>query len=188
MTFRDVNGQDVLVFKPDANGVMQIVLPYPFMVFQKVGLWENSKILTPVLIGSLLIMLLTLVLTFVAWLVRRHYGRKLELTSTARWLRRGVWVVFALILFFVIALISLLMYALNDIGFLSNAGAFIAVQVVGIIGAVGTVIVLANAIYSWSSGKRRIWGKLGATLMALACIGFLWFAFAGNLLHITTSY
>ena len=188
MTFRDTNGQDVLVFKPDANGNMQLVLPYPFMVFQKVGLWENSKILTPVLIISLLIMLLTLVLTLVAFFVRRHYGQKLELTPTANWLRRGVWVVFALILIFVIALIGLLMYALNDIGFLSNAGAFIAVQILGIVGAIGTVIVLANAIYAWMDRNRRIWGKLGATVLALACIGFLWFAFAGNLLRITTSY
>ena len=188
MTFRDVNGQDILVFKPDANGNMQLILPYPFMVYQKVALRENSKILTPVLIISLLIMLLTLLLTPVAWLTRRHYGRTLELTSTARWLRRGVWVVFALDLLFVVALVGLLTYALTHIEFLSNSTAFIAVQIIGIIGAIGTVVVLANAVYAWISGKRRIWGKLGATVLVLACIGFLWFAFAGNLLLITTNY
>ena len=188
MTFRDVNGQDILVFKPDANGNMQLILPYPFMVYQKVGLWENSKILTPVLVGSLLIMLLTLLLTPVAWMVRRHYGKRLELTGTQRWLRRGVWVVFALDLFFVIALVGLLTYALSNIEFLSNAWAFIAVQLIGIVGAIGTVVVLANAVYSWISGNKGIWGKLGATVLALACIGFLWFAYVGKLLHITTSY
>ena len=188
MMFRDVNGQDILVFKPDANGNMQLILPYPFMVYQKVGLWENSKILTPVLVGSLLIMLLTLILTPVAWMVRRHYGKRLELTGTQRWLRRGVWVVFALDLFFVIALVGLLTYALSNIEFLSNAWAFIAVQLIGIVGAIGTVVVLANAVYSWISGNKGIWGKLGATVLALACIGFLWFAYVGKLLHITTSY
>jgi hypothetical protein len=167
---------------------MQLILPYPFMVYQKVGFWENSKILTPVLIVSLLIMLLTLILTPIAWLARRHYGQKLELAPTANWLRRGVWVVFALDLLFVVALVGLLTYALTNIEFLSNAGAFIAVQIIGIIGAIGTVVVIGNAVYSWTSGKRRIWGKLGATVLALACIGFLWFAFAGNLLRITTSY
>ena len=86
------------------------------------------------------------------------------------------------------ALIGLLTYAMSNIEFLSNSTAFIAVQIIGIIGAVGTLIVLANAVYSWISGKRRIWGKLGATVLALACIGYLWFAFAGNLLLITTSY
>ncbi|MBA4122185.1 MAG: serine hydrolase [Acidobacteria bacterium] len=81
LTFRDVRGQDSLIFKPDQNGRMQLIVPYPFMVFQRVGFRENGKILLPVVGISLLIMLLTLVLWFVAWLVRRHYGSKLELTK-----------------------------------------------------------------------------------------------------------
>ena len=188
MTYRDVNGQDLLIFKPDAGGNMQIILPYPFMVFQRVGLWENSKILMPVLVISLLIMLLTLLLTPVAWLVRRHYGQKLELTGPERWLRRGIWLVFALDLFFVVALVGLLTYALTNIEFLSNSTAFITVQMIGIVGAVGTLLVLINAVLAWISPRWRIWGKLQATILALACIGFLWFAYAGNLLHITSSY
>jgi len=188
MTYRDVNGQDLLIFKPDAGGNMQIILPYPFMVFQRVGLWENGKILMPVLVISLLIMLLTLLLTPVAWLVRRHYGQKLELTGPERWLRRGIWLVFALDLFFVVALVGLLTYALTNIEFLSNSTAFIAVQMIGIVGAVGTLLVLINAVLAWISPRWRIWGKLQATILALACIGFLWFAYAGNLLHITSSY
>jgi len=188
MTYRDVNGQDLLIFKPDAGGNMQIILPYPFMVFQRVGLWENGKILMPVLVISLLIMLLTLLLTPVAWLVRRHYAQKLELTGPERWLRRGIWLVFALDLFFVVALVGLLTYALTNIEFLSNSTAFIAVQMIGIVGAVGTLLVLINAVLAWISPRWRIWGKLQATILALACIGFLWFAYAGNLLHITSSY
>ena len=188
MTYRDVNGQDLLIFKPDAGGNMQIILPYPFMVFQRVGLWENGKILMPVLVISLLIMLLTLLLTPVAWLVRRHYTQKLELTGPERWLRRGIWLVFALDLFFVVALVGLLTYALTNIEFLSNSTAFIAVQMIGIVGAVGTLLVLINAVLAWISPRWRIWGKLQATILALACIGFLWFAYAGNLLHITSSY
>ena len=39
MTFRDVNGQDSLIFKPDANGRMQIVVPYPFMTFTASDFW-----------------------------------------------------------------------------------------------------------------------------------------------------
>jgi hypothetical protein len=158
------------------------------MVFQRVGLWENSKILMPVVVISLLIMVLTLFLALVAWLVRRHYGQKLELTTTAKWLRRGVWLVFALDVFFVLALVGLLTYALTHIEFLSNCTAFIAVQMIGIVGAVGTLLVIINAVYAWINPRRRIWGKLQATLLALACIGFLWFAFVGNLLHITTNY
>jgi hypothetical protein len=84
MTFRDVNAQDLIIFRPDADGVMQLILPYPFMVFKRVGTFENSKLLLPVVGISLLIMLLTLLLTPIAWLVRRHYGKTLEFTPLQR--------------------------------------------------------------------------------------------------------
>lgn len=191
MKFRDVKGEDLLIFKPDDSGNMQmIVSAYPFMIFQKVGFSENSSILVPVLVFSLFIMLLTLLLTPVAWLVRRHFGQKLELTPLEKWLRRGVWIVFALDLFFVAALIGLVTYGLTHLEMFSDSGNkwFQLAQIIGILGAIGTIVVLFNAGYAWINKRNRIWGKLGATILALACIGFLWFAFAGNLLRITSSY
>lgn len=189
MTFRDVNGQDLLIFKPDADGTMQMILPYPFMVYKRVGFWENSSILLPVLGISLLIMLLTLVLALVAWLVRRHYGHKLELTPLERKLRIGVWIVFALNLIFVAAFIGLIMYAMEHIDILSDSGNkwFFLVQAIGVLGAIGTLVVLFNAIKSWMS-TRSIWSKLRATVFVLVCFGFLWFAFAGNLLVFSSNY
>jgi len=41
---------------------------------------------------------------------------------------------------------------------------------------------------SWTSKRKRIWGKLQATIFVLACLGFLWFAFAGNLLRFSSNY
>lgn len=189
MTFRDVNGQDTLIFRPDTGGNMQMILPYPFMVFQRVGLWQNSKILTPVLGISLFIMFLTLVLAPIAWLVRRHYGRKLELPRREWWLRLGTWVVFALDLIFVGALIGLITYAMSHIEFLSDQGNkwFYLVQAIGILGAIGTLVVLYNAIDAWV-GERSIWNKLRAAVFVLACFGFLWFAIAGNLYVMSSQY
>ncbi len=191
MKFRDLNGEDLLIFKPDDSGNMQmIVSAYPFMVFQKVGFWENSKILLPVLGISLAIMLLTLLLAPVAWLARRHYGKPLELSGSAKWLRRGTWIVFGLILVFVAGLVGLTMYGLSHIEVFSDSGTrwFHIIQIVGIVGAIGTVLVLYNAVRSWLSKQRTIWGKLQATVLALACLGFLWFAFASNLLILRSSY
>ena len=189
MTFRDVSGQDLIIFRPDADGVMQLMLPYPFMVFKRVGTFENSKILLPVLGISLLIMFLTLLLTPIAWLVRRHYGQKLEFTPLQRKLRIGIWIVFALDLIFVAAFVGLITYALTHIEILSDSGTkwFWLIQALGILGAIGTLVALYNAVNAWLGG-RRIWGKLQATLLALACIGFLWFAWVGNLLILRSSY
>lgn len=190
MTFLEENGQEKLIFKPDRNGRMQIVLPYPFMAFQRVGLWENAKLLLPVVGISLLLMLLTLLLWPVGWFVRRHYGHKLELTTLERRLQLAVRLVFAVDLFFITAMASLVLYGLTHLEVLSDRGIvwFHLIQVIGVLGAVGTLVVLYHALLTWRNREKRIWGKLQSTLFVLACLGFLWFAFAGNLLHFSSNY
>jgi CubicO group peptidase (beta-lactamase class C family) len=197
MTFRDINGQDSLIFKPDQNGRMQLILPYPFTIGQRVGLWENSRILLPIAGLSLLIMLLTLPLGFVAWLVRRHYGQPLKLTTLEGRLHWAVHIVFALNLFFILTLSGFLLVALKHSELLSNSGNIWIwlVQVIGVLGAVGTIVVLYNAFHAWMSKRYQIWGKLQATIFALACLpeviaclGVLWFIFAGHLLYFNSNY
>lgn len=190
MTFVEENGWDKLIFKADANGRMQIILPYPFFVGHRVGLFENGKILTPVIVISLVIMLLTLVFWPITWFVRRHYGHKLDLTPKEWLFRFLVRIDFLLILIFAISIVGLVTYGLEHLWVFSDRGNkyFRLIQVVGIVAAAGTLIVFLNAILSWTSKRVRIWGKLQATLLALACLGFLWFAFAGNLLRFSSNY
>src|SRR6266542_2540057 len=187
MTFLEENGQDKLIFKADQNGRMQMILPFPFFVGQRVGLFENGRILLPAVVISLLVMLLTLLLWPIAWLVRRHYGKRLELTRKEWWLRQGVRIVFLMDLVFAVAIVGLVIYGLEHLWVFSDRGNkyFYLIQAIGVLGAVGTLLVLYNAIRLWTI-KRRIWAKLQGTLLALACLGFLWFVFAGNLLHFSS--
>jgi hypothetical protein len=159
-------------------------------VGQQVGTLQNGKLLLTVLGISLGLMLLTLILWPVAWFVRRHYGQRLELTSSELLLRIGVRLVFLLDLIFIAALFGLTMYGLTHLEIFGDRGAkwFRLIQIVGVVGAVGTLVVLVNAVLTWKGQHRRIWGKLGATIMLLACLGVLWFAFAGNLLHFSSTY
>lgn len=190
MTFRDVKGQDLLIFKPDANGKTQIVLQYPFMTYTRVGLWENAKILLPVLGISLAVMALTLILTPIAWIVRRRYGYELELPKAESWTRRFVWLVFALDLLSVIAMAGLLTYALSNIEFLGEKGKvwFWAVQIIGILGAIGTIVVAYNAVLAWTRRGAGLWRKILSAVLLFACFGFLWFAFVVNLLVPRSTY
>ena len=190
MTFRDRDGQDKLVFKPDETGRMQMVLPYPFFVGQRAGALQNGKLLLTVLVISLVLMLLTLILWPVGWFVRRHYNHKLELSPIERLLRLLVRIVFALDLIFVIALFGLTLYGLTHLDIFSDRGNtwFRIIHVVGMIGAAGTLVVLANAVLAWIGKRRGFWGKLQATIMLLASLGVLWFAFAGNLLRFSSTY
>src|ERR1041385_5938002 len=101
MTFLERDGQDKLIFKPDQDGRMQMILPYPFFIGQRVGALENGKLISLVLGASLVFMLATLILWPISWFVRRHYGRNLELTGKLRLLRVLVRIVFALDLIFI---------------------------------------------------------------------------------------
>ncbi len=87
-------------------------------------------------------------------------------------------------------MIGLVIYGSSHLAVFSDRGNvwFHLIQVIGVLGALGTLVVLYNAIQSWRNREQRIRGKLQATLFVLACLGFLWFAFAGNLLHFTSSY
>ncbi len=190
MRFLDVKGQDSLIFKPDEGGVMQLIIPYPFMTFHRVGFLDNGKLVLTAVGLSLAVMLLTLILWFVAWIVRRHYGGKLELTPRERQLRYLVRGIFALDLIFITALAAMLIHMSSNLDFLSDTGNnWIRVaQVIGVLGVSGTPVLLYNAVYAWMSNRYRIWGKLQATIFALAGIGFLWFVYAGNLLSFTSSF
>jgi hypothetical protein len=190
MQFREVDGQDLLVFKPDESGRMQLIIPYPFMMYQKVGLWSNGKLMLPVLGLSLFIMLIALILWPVAWFIRRHYDARIDLTRQEWLLRVGVRLSFALILVFIAAMLGVLMYAISNLDFFSGSGVtwIEVIQVVGVAAAISTVIVFANAVLAWMSRRYRIWGKLQATIFALAALSFLWFVFAGHLLYITSSF
>ena len=189
MTFLEREGQDKLIFKPGQDGRMELILPYPFFVGQRVGALENGKLITLVLGASLVFMLATLILWPVAWFVRRHYGRQLELTQKERLLRVLVRLVFALDLIFIIALAGLITYGLTHLEVFSDRGTmwFRIVQIVGVLGALGTLIVLAHAIMTWTR-KRSFWMKLQGFVMLLACLGVLWFTFAGHLLSFTSNY
>ena len=190
MTFRERDGQDKLIFKPDGSGRMQMVLPYPFFVGQRATTFQNAKILLVVLGVSLGLMLLTLIFWPIGWFVRRHYGHKLQLTRTEALLRILVRIDFVLNLAFIVALIGLILYGLTHLEVFSDRGTtwFRIIQLVGVIGAIGTVVVLANAVVAWIGKRASIWGKLQATIMLLACLGVLWFAFAGNLLRFSSTY
>lgn len=189
MTFLERDGSDKLIFKPDQNGQMLLVLPYPFFVGQRIGTLQNGKLISIVLGASLVFMLATLLLWPIAWFVRRHFGVRLELTPKERLLRVLVRIVFALDLIFIAALFGLVTYGLTHLEVFSDRGTmkFWLIQIVGIVGAAGTLIVLFNAVFTWIN-RRGFWVKLQAAVMLLACVGVLWFAFAGNLLRFTSNY
>ena len=191
LVFREVDGEDYLAFQRDRTGRMELLYsPYPVFIFQRVGLGQNRKVLLPVVVVSLALMALTLLLWPVAALVRRHYRHPLELTPQQRRIRLAVKIVVALDILFVAGILGIVLYGLTNIAAFNdglNKWIYLA-QFIGVLGAVGTVVVLYDAINAWLSKNRTIWYKLNATILTLACLGLLWFVFVGNLLRFTSKY
>jgi hypothetical protein len=85
---------------------------------------------------------------------------------------------------------SLVIYGLSHLQVFTSKGAiwFQLTQVIGLFGAIGTLLVIYNAIRAWLKRGKSIWFKLQSTLFVLACLGFLWFAFVGGLLSLNTGF
>lgn len=53
------------------------------------------------------------------------------------------------------------------------------VQIIAVVGVFGTLVVLYNALYAWINSRYDIWHRIQPAIFAWACLGFLWFVFAG---------
>jgi CubicO group peptidase (beta-lactamase class C family) len=190
MMFRDVNDQDRLAFKRDGSGNLVGVIDFPFMVVQRAPWYANSALQLPLIIGSLIVIVLTVLLWPVMALLRWHYAKPLTLTPQQRRLRLLVRLVCVAFIVFFAAYLGFFTAALKDIGMLSPKGNpwLRLIQLMGWLGVLGTLIALYNAARSWQEPARWLWSRIGDTLIALACLGVIWFVFTWNMLHWSLKY
>jgi hypothetical protein len=82
---RDVNGTDKIAFVTDSSGRRAFYIDFPAMAFQQVNHFWDHQILNYIVIGlSLCVIALTLVLWPVAAILRKHYGKPLDLSPRAQ--------------------------------------------------------------------------------------------------------
>jgi CubicO group peptidase (beta-lactamase class C family) len=190
LMFRAVNGQDRIGFKRDESGRLVLVTDFPVFVFQRAPWDENSGLNLPLIVSALIVLLLTIILWPVAALVRRHYHHPLTLSPQQRRIRLLVRLACLFDLLFVCGFVAFFTVAEKDIGLLSPRfnPLLRLIQILGWVGIVGTLAVLYNAFQSWREQGRWLWSRLGDTLIALACVAFVWFLFTWNMLHWSLRY
>ena len=188
--FRAVNGQEKVVFQKDPLGRDEMVTEYPFFDFFRPPAYLDAKIVLPVAIVSLSLVVLALILWPVGAWVRKHYGRRLELPPGELRLRKWTRWVCLLYLVLVAGYGIIIVKGLSDLDlFTPKLDPWLHVlQVIAGLALIGTLIALLNAARAWGSVQRRIWSKLGETLIALACLGMAWLILAGRLLHVGPVY
>jgi CubicO group peptidase (beta-lactamase class C family) len=190
LTYREVNGQDVILFRKGPAGRMQAMLPYPFFEFEKPPLGLDKRLLLPVAIGTLALLVLALLLWPLGALLRRHYRKPLPLDDRDRRLRRLARYVVVLDVVVLAGFATVALAGLTDITMLSDKlNVWLRLlQILAVVGIVGTLVLLYNAFRAWTSPARRIWTKLGESLIALAGVGFVWLVLVGRLLNVGTLY
>jgi hypothetical protein len=184
LLYREVHGRSHVGFKRDGNGQMQFQLDWPFFIFQKVSFWENKYFNYTLAIFGLVVVVLTVLLWPVGALVRKHYGRPLDLTPVQRKLRLGVRLVCILFIIFFGGWLAVLATASGPVGAINAVVPWIVcLGILGVLCVFGAVLAFVNALRSWSTPNRRIWTKLHDTALALACLSLVWFAVTWNLMN-----
>jgi len=189
LLYREVHGRAHMGFKKDENGQMQFQMDFPFFIFQRVGFWENKYFNYTLAIFGLTMVVLTVVFWPVGALIRKHYGRPLDLSPMERKLRLGVRLVCIVFIGLFGGWLTVLSLATSSITAVNALAPWIILfGILGVICVLGTILVCANAFRIWSAPNRWIWTKLYETALALACLGLIWFAFTWNLMNFNIHY
>lgn len=188
--FREVGGKDLLVFKTDASGRMQMVGADPIEISQRVSWRDNKTVLTVALCFVLTVFALVLVLWPVAALVRRHYSRRLELSSYQHRLRLLIKLGCAIDLAALVAYASILAYGFSNLSMLSDRSDpwFRLLQLLFVVAVVAAVAMLYSSYRLWRDSRKGIWTTLYTIGVVLASCIFVWFVVASRIVQGSLKY
>jgi hypothetical protein len=189
--FRDMNGEDRLVFVPSTDGGMTMLHPSAsIQLFQRVPPHQNSLVYLATLGVASAILILNIALWPVAAFVRWRYYTGLEWRTPAHLLRLGTMATSAALLTMIIGIGTVFVPRLNDPWTLDATldPALRMFQYIGIAGAAATIIPIVNALQSWTNPLRGLLGRLKETAVALSCLALIWFAWTMNLFDLSLRY
>ncbi|HEX4440581.1 MAG TPA: serine hydrolase domain-containing protein [Thermoanaerobaculia bacterium] len=188
--FREVHGQEKVVFQKDPLGRDEMVTEYPFFDFFRPPAYLDASLVLPVAMVSLGVIVLALILWPLGGIVRRHYARRLQLPPGESRLRLWTRIVCLIQVAMVAGYAILIIKGLEDLDLLTpKSDPWLHVlQALAILSLVGVLIAVVNAVSAWGSRQRGVWSKLGETLIALSTIGVAWIILAGRLLHVGPAY
>jgi len=189
--FREVYGQDRLVFVHDASGRI-IMAPWSagVAIYQRVEPAQSSLFYLSALGIPALILFLNLVLWPVASLIRWRYYTGLEWRAPAHLLRAGTMATSAALLTMIFGIAAVFVPRLDNPWTLDGTldGSLRFFQYIGIAGAVAAIIPIVNAAQAWTNPLRGFLGRLKETAVALSCLALIWFAWTMNLYDLSLRF
>ena len=190
MLFRELNGQSRVAFTKDYAGQLIAVTDLPVFVAQPVPALKGENLNLGAIIFAVTIFVLTLLFWPINAMLRSHYGYPLELTPQYVRLRRWMRWICIIDLTFIICFGLWLMSVNDNIALLSSAfnTKLRMMQVIGLLGAIGTLVAINYCLRSWGDARLWFWTKIWNTLLMLACLGYTFFLINWHTLNFTLNY
>lgn len=190
MQFRESGGQQLLVFKRDAGGNLEMITEDPIEIFQRVPWTENKTVLLTALGFATLLFALTLVLWPVGALIRRHYRSPLTLSPAQRRLRLLVKLGCAIDLLALLAFTGTMTYGFSNLTVFSDRFDpwLRLVQLLFLVGVLATLAMLYSSYGLWRTARKGLWASAyTAGLIFASCI-FIWFTAVSRILQGSLNY
>jgi CubicO group peptidase (beta-lactamase class C family) len=190
MMFRELYGQGRVAFIKDYAGRQILVTDLPIFVGQTVPALKNQTLNVGTLIFAVVIFLLTLLFWPLNAMLRGHYRYRLELGPQYLRLRRWMRAICAIDLIFMGCLGLWLASVTDNIAYLSSSFdmRLRVLQVVGLLGVLGTLVAINYCLRSWGDAGLWFWTKIWNTLLMLACIGYTFFLINWHTLNFRLNY
>jgi len=189
LTWREVGGQTHTKFVTDANGHISYWISddfLPVLIFQRINGLEQLSVMKVMacLLGASLV--LTLVVWIGGWIVRRRFGRTLDLPEGAARLRLysrlGVVMLLVMIAGWV-GLFSALTIGNENIGTM-----LMALYVIGVLAALGAVAIIVEAASRVVRGPGGLFVRAGSLVLGISALYALWAIFNYGLANFSFTY
>lgn len=190
MVFREVHGQEHVGFKRNENNRDIMAFDFPFIVAERAPLLKNDKLSEFAIGCAIAIFVLTLVFWPISAMMRRHYSQRLLLSGQYRRARMLMRAVCVINLVFMALFVWWGVSLSNSIEGLSARfdGRLHLLQVLGLIGLIGSLVSMYYCIHSWASNSVWIWTRMWNTLLLLACLGYAFFVLNWHMLNFHLNY
>jgi hypothetical protein len=189
LLYREKNGQDLVGFTKDADGNCVLSMDYPFMVWTKIGLLDNKNFNIFLIILVVGVPLLTVIFWPISAWIRKHCDHPLQFALRERRLRTAIRLVAAVDLLYTICWLSIMAASGGNPLFDSSLDPTLrAVQIVGWIGSLGTLLILFAVVKTWKAPGEWWLSHVGNIAIALSAVSFSWFLWHWHLLHFSLLY
>ncbi|HEV2224561.1 MAG TPA: serine hydrolase domain-containing protein [Candidatus Acidoferrales bacterium] len=184
------DAQNKIVFAKNSDGRWQIALGFPAEVLQQVPWYQSKTFIQWSIVFAFVVFALTLILWPVAALARRHYGRPVEAGPREQRARRWARIVCGLDLAFWALFLATIVYGGGHLGVLTRSlNPWLRfIQIIGWLGAFGTLLAIWNFAVSVGTAGRWWWAKTHDTLILLACLVSVWIVWYTHLLSFSLNY